>query len=124
VTTWDERTLVEDAAARGADDWLHVADFVDIVRRFVTEPPEAIRLLALGLIAEVVSDGLMVAGTADEFGFHVWPVASGDAMRQVAELWDSSELCPTPGAVAWFSNTERGNEIGRAVLEREGHLDS
>lgn len=119
VTTWEDRTPVEDALARGRDDWLHVADFASIARRFAPTPPEATRLLALGLIATVVFDGFMLLGDADESGFHEWPLSPGDGLRRVAELWDPTDLFPTPGAVAWLLNTERGNAIGQAVLDRE-----
>ena len=119
VRTWVDRTPVEDALARGTDDWLHVADFASIAKRFAPGPPEATRFLALGLIATVVFDGLMVLGDADELGFREWPLSPGDGLRRVAELWDPADLFPTPGAVAWLSNTERGDSIGQAVLERE-----
>jgi hypothetical protein len=116
---WDDRTLVEDATARAVDDWIHVADFVDIARRTAINSIESVRLLALGLMTEVLCGGLMVAGDADELGFHAWEVSPAQAICQVMELWDPDELSPTPGAVAWFSNTSRGEALGRAVLDRE-----
>jgi hypothetical protein len=119
MNSWDTRLLVEDAVARATDDWIHVADFIAIAKRTGVETFEGLRVTALGLIAEVLCSGFMVAGDADEMGFHSWETSPGEAVYRVAKSWDPEEMSPTPGAIAWFSNTRRGDELGRLVHQRE-----
>ena len=38
--------------------------------------------MAIGLITQVLIDGLMVAGDVDELGFHQWPGSSCDAINE------------------------------------------
>ena len=106
--------------ARALDDWLHVADFVSIARRTGLTTPEAVRALALGLITELLVGGLMVAGDADQAGFHEWKVTPGDAIQRIVQSWNEDDSVPAPGAVAWFRNTSNGAKIGEAVIAREG----
>jgi len=117
VTLWNRRGLVEDVLARAVDDWVHVADFVSVAKRSRLADSESIRDLALGLIAEVLGQELMVAGTVDDGGFHPWP--EEDPIRRIVKSWEMNDLSPTPGAVAWFDLTPKGEEIGRGVLARE-----
>lgn len=115
----DTRGLLEDALARGIDDWLHAAEFSAIARRAAAVGVEGLRALAIGLIAEALIDGAMVAGDVDDSGFHPWPEAPIDAITRVVRSWNREEPFPTPGSVAWFANTAKGDEIGRSVLDRE-----
>jgi hypothetical protein len=119
VKPWDHRGLIEDVLARGMDDWLHLAEFVSIAKRTRVNGPEALRALALGLIAEVVCEGLMVPGDADEAGFHPWTLTPGDAIQRIVQGWSEDNLYPTPGSVAWFKLTPDGEKVGQGVLARE-----
>ena len=119
MKAWDRRTLIEDALARAVDDWVHVADFIAIARRTQLDSPEALRALALGLIVELLAKGMVVAGDADELGFHPWEIAPEDAILRVVESWSEDDVSPTPGSVAWFTTTSTGKRIGRDVLARE-----
>lgn len=119
MTTWDNRGLIEDLLARALDDWLHIADFVGVARRLGLESEEGLRSIAAGLIAQVLCRHLMVAGDLDELGFHAWPGNPGEAVERLIQEWAELDLSPTPGAVAWFANTELGDEIGRRVHQRE-----
>jgi hypothetical protein len=116
---WDHRSLVEDALARSMDDWLHVADFTSIVSRSGLATAEGLRAAAIGLITQVLVDGLMAAGDVDEFGFHAWPESGSPAIDRIVQLWDPSDPYPAPGSVAWLARTERGTSVGQAVLDRE-----
>jgi hypothetical protein len=119
MTAWDRRGLQEDAMVRALDDWLHVADFVSIARRTGVTRSESLRAIALGLIAEMLVQDLMVAGDADQSGFHDWELSPGDATQRIVETWSKDDLAPSPGAVAWFRNTSKGDNIGEAVAARE-----
>ena len=119
MKAWDERGLIEDAAARAVDDWLHVADFVSIARRTEVTTQDALRALAMGLIVEALIRELLVPGDVDDLGFHPWVGTTGEAIVRIAESWDEEELSPTPGSVAWFALTPVGKDLGARVLERE-----
>jgi hypothetical protein len=120
MNAWDRRGLIEDALARALDDWLDVADFVTIAQRTNLTGHESLRALAMGLIADTLSQELLVAGDADELGFHDWETSPGDSIQRVSKSWPEDELSPTPGSVAWFRNTAKGAKVGEAVMTREG----
>jgi hypothetical protein len=119
MNPWEQRGLIEDVLARAMDDWLHAAEFSGIVRRTGMATAEGVRAAAIGLIAQVLVDGLMVAGDVDELGFHQWPGPTADAIVRIVQCWDPAEPFPTPGSVAWFECTARGKQLGEAVIERE-----
>ncbi|AZI58098.1 hypothetical protein EH165_08045 [Nakamurella antarctica] len=82
---------------------------------------EARRTMTIGLIAELVTAGLIVPGDVDEQGHHAWPHSPGDAIERITREWltEWRDEIPTPGAIVWFANTEAGDEIAREVLARE-----
>jgi hypothetical protein len=116
---WAKWNPIEDALARATVDWLHVADFAAVASRFCAENDEAVRALALGLIAEVLAKKLMISGDLDRFGFHRWEGSEGESIVRVIKDWSPGEISPTPGSVAWFECTESGRLIGESVLLRE-----
>jgi hypothetical protein len=101
------------------DDWLHVAEFTGIVRRAGLATSDVLRAAAIGLISQVLISGLMVAGDVNELGFQQWPGTPAEAIVRIVESWDPAEPFPTPGSVAWLSNTPKGEQLGQAVLDRE-----
>ena len=111
-------SLVEEILARSVDDWLHVADFSAVASRCGITDAEAIRGLAIGLIAVTVCDGLMVIGDVDASGFHRWPGSTGETLIRLIEVWNPHEPYPTPGSVAWLDCTPKGLRIGNSVLDR------
>jgi hypothetical protein len=116
---WDQRGLLEDALARGVEDWVHVAEFSAIARRASATSIEALRALAIGLITQALVNELMVAGDVDESGFHPWTGTVGDAVVRIVRSWDPVEAYPPAGSVAWLANTPKGDALGHAVLDRE-----
>lgn len=83
--------------------------------------PAQRRTLTIGLIAELLVEGLMIAGDVDEHGHQPWPHSMGDAIERITRTWltEWPEDIPTPGAIVWLANTEAGNLMGREVLARE-----
>jgi hypothetical protein len=116
---WDRRSLVEDLLARGISDWIYVAEVVFVARRSGLTDTEGLRGLALGLMTEMMVRRLMVPGDVDEFGFQPWPSTLGEAIQRIEETWDEEELSPTPGSVAWFNLTPKGDRLGRLIHARE-----
>jgi hypothetical protein len=117
---WDQRGLVEDVLAYGAEDWVSIDWIIKVAQRANPPTDESLRMVALGLIASVLANGLMVAGDVDDEGFHPWEMSGDNAMRRIVANWQAAGLRPDdPYAVAWFSTTEEGDKIGQAVLRHE-----
>lgn len=118
--TWTpkESTLVE-----GLYDMVYASWVINFVRETVPEP--LWRPTTIGLIAELLVEGLMLPGEVDYEGIHhPWDCSAGEAIARIALEWLTTEWShdgvPYPGAIVWLANTEAGNEIARAVLARDG----
>ena len=117
----DNRTPKEDVVVGGLTDWAyaawvysssHLAGLTDYNQR---------RTYTLGLIAELLVEGLMRPGDVDQQGHHAWPCSPGEAVERITREWltDWPNVVPTPGAIVWLANTEKGDELARSVLARE-----
>ena len=117
---WNDRTLIEDIVARGVDDWIYEAEVYDIARRTGLSDPSQLRMLAVGLIAEALVQGLMVPGDIDGTEHRPWECSVGDALARIERDWLNwgSEV-PMSGSVVWLDITAAGKELGEAVLARE-----
>jgi hypothetical protein len=122
MSSWDDWTLIEDILANGVDDWVYAGWVYQIAQRSGLDDPSELRALSIGLIAEVLTRGLMVAGTYDG-GKHVpWGCSTGEAIERITKAWlEWGEFPPTPGAIVWLDLTPAGQELGEAVLAREQH---
>ena len=113
------RTPKEDLLVSGLDGWAD-ASWVSMSARVSGETdPTMLRDLTLRLITEVLRDGLMVAG--DHGG---WARAVAQAeLERISHEWivEQGEASPTPGPIVWLSNTAAGDELARAVVEREAN---
>jgi hypothetical protein len=116
-----ERSPKEDALVGGLDDWQYESWIYGSTRLAGLRDYASRRTLALGLIAELLVEDLMVAGDVDEQGHHPWPCSPGEAVERIARRWltEWADELPTPGAIVWLANTPRGNEIAQAVVRRE-----
>jgi hypothetical protein len=120
LSTWDERTLVEDLLARGVDDWVSAAEVFDVASRSAVSDPFALRALSVGLIAEVLVRGWMVAGDVTGSGFNRWDCTTAEAIMKVSDAWFAREQpLVMPGEVVWLNTTEQGAALGSGVLQRE-----
>ena len=121
MTTFEDRTLLEDLVANGVDDWVYEAlVYGNIARRVVAAPTER-RAVALGLITEALLTGFMEAGeTPAGEGFVPWPVEPIDAVTRICREWTARDDPGVgPGEIVWLRNTPKGDALGNAVLERE-----
>jgi hypothetical protein len=114
-----DRTPKEDVVVGGLDDWIYASWVTNSVWDLVAA--ENRRTMTLGLIAELLVERLMVPGDVDDQGHHPWPHSPGEAVERIAREWlaEWQDEIPTPGAIVWLANTERGNEVARRVLARE-----
>jgi hypothetical protein len=116
----DSRTLVEDVLANGVDDLVYEALVWTVAGRTGALEPAARRDLSIGLLAELLVSGLMVAGEYDGTDHRPWDLSTGDAIVRIAEDWlQWGESVPTPGSVVWLALTPAGRVLGEAVLARE-----
>lgn len=116
-----KRTPKEDLLVGGLDDWADAGWALQSSRLSGASDPIALRDFTLELIAEVLREGLMIAGDIVE-GDHVpWQTSAEEAAERIAREWldEWGDEVPTPGAIVWLSNTAAGDEIARSVLERE-----
>lgn len=115
------RTPKEEALIDGLDDWTYAAWVYGCTRLAGITDPEQRRTLAIGVIAELIVQGLKVPGDVDDQGHHPWPQSPGDAIERITREWLTEWLdeVPTPGAIVWLANTPAGDEIARRVLARE-----
>lgn len=115
------RTPKEDLLVGGLDDWVYASWALQSAKLTGEQHVPALIAATLTLIAEVLEEGLMVAGDVDE-GRHIpWDLTASQAMTNIASEWerDWAGQVPTPGAVTWLANTEAGDRLAHAVLARE-----
>lgn len=118
-TRWDERGLVEDLVARGVDDWVDLGVVTDIARRIAPDSGEARTVVAIGIVSIALSEGFVTAGSVSRGGFVSWQLSLADATARIVREWMKLSVDPRPGDIAWLCNTSKGDQLGRAVLERE-----
>jgi hypothetical protein len=78
------------------------------------------RLAAIGLVASLVSEGLVMVGDVGES--HVpWSCEPGEAVLRVARDWmERADPDVMPGELFWLDCTPDGQALGEAVWAREG----
>jgi hypothetical protein len=120
MITWDDRSLIEDMLARGVDDWVTAAEVLGIADRRGLADDRDILDLALGLIVDVLTRRLMVAGDIND-GRHVpWDCSTAEAIGRIAKDWcEREDPNVFPGEIAWLDVTPEGGAVGQAVLDRE-----
>lgn len=108
-----------DVLIGGLDDWIYASWVTNSIWE-LTEPKWR-RTMTIGLIAELLTEGLMIAGDVDSNGHHPWPCTTGEAIGRITRDWltDWKDEIPTPGAIVWLANTPAGNDLARKVLGRE-----
>lgn len=125
TTAWEDRSLLEDLVAYAEDvAWPGLPWVAQIVRDHGFEGEEGMTLVSFGLIAQVVIEGYMWPGTyVDGLGdLTPWTESKGDAVARIVEGWLEFGLEEmVEGTICFLENTDKGKELGRAVLRREGY---
>lgn len=123
MKSWEERTLIEDVLANGVDDWVYAGWVAGISAR-VTSDPAVIRHISIGLIAELLLRGWMVAGDVLDDAHAPWQISIDAAIERIAREWvDVGDAQLHPGQIVWLANTAAGDLIGNEVLTREAAHD-
>src|SRR6478609_10046208 len=96
-----ERSLVEDLLVSGLDDPAYAAWVFGLATTAGLVSRSQLRQLSIGIISEVICQGLMVPGDHDRDGHHPWDCAAGAAIERITREWilDWSDEVPTPGAI-------------------------
>jgi len=114
------RTLEEDLLARAAEDWVSAAEVIDLVRRAGLSEPVVLRDLAVGLIARLIVQGLVVVGDVGDVGHTPWESDSPSTIGRIVEEWASvADPFVMPGQLFWLDTTPEGQRIGESVWARE-----
>lgn len=118
-----KRTPKEDLLVGGLDDWVDAGWATRSARLSGPTGPVALRDSTLALIAEVLMEGLMVAGDIVANDHVPWPGTVETTIDRITREWidEWGTEIPTPGAVVWLNNTPAGDEIAHSVLRRERH---
>lgn len=116
------RTPKEDLLVGGLDDWAYASWVLQSARLSGETNPIALRGLTLDLIAEVLRDGLMVAGDLVGNEHVRWHGDPEQWVERITQEWldEWRDEVPAPGAIVWLSNTPDGDQVAREVLVREG----
>ncbi len=118
----NNRNSKEDLLIGGLDDWAYARWVMNSAALSGVRDYGLLRSLCLGLIAEVIVQGLMVPGDVDADGHHPWQTSPGRALERITREWvdDWSETPPEIGAIVWLANTPAGDAVAREALAREG----
>lgn len=71
-------------------------------------------MLAVALVSELVEGGWMVPGELGDSGFEPWSADAADAVVRIVDALESADWDVMHNVVAWFSNTEKGDERAEA----------
>lgn len=116
------RTPIEDVVARTAEDWVHPAELMHVIRRQGIEGSELQRLASIGVVAVLVASDLVVVG--DVTDHHIpWGCSPGEAIVRVAQEWMArADPSVMPGELFWLDATDEGHALGETVWAREAEV--
>lgn len=114
-----QRTIEEDLLARAAEDWVHPSELLGVVSRSGVSDPSILRDIAIGVVARLLLDGLIVVG--DVADTHVpWGGTPGDIIERFVREWSTrDDPYVMPGELFWIDTTSAGQQLGEAVWARE-----
>lgn len=120
MEVWENRSLVEELLVAGIEDWIYAAIVYDVAYD-AASTPEARRILAVGMVCEVLAEGYFVPGKYVAGIGHVpWDCKIEEALCRVVVDWHEwGDGLPTPGAIVWLDLTKKGKSVALQILERE-----
>jgi hypothetical protein len=113
-----ELSLLEEILVRGTEDVVSEEEVWGIVAKLVgNQDEEAVRAMAVGLMAEVILRGWM---TPETLGVP-WSMAPWDAIRFLSEEWAlRASRGDSPIHLCWLVSTREGKDRGIRLGETEG----
>ena len=107
--------------AEGLVDSIGLWEVVRRVRRHnATASDDGVRSITLQVVRDLLSAGYMRTGQPLHDGSFV-PSAEtpAEAMRRIEAEWMALGRDPDLGDIVWLSNTEKGNEVARALRDSQ-----
>ncbi|WP_431075022.1 hypothetical protein [Microbacterium phyllosphaerae] len=100
----------------GAIDYISASWVYGVAKDAGMASSEDTRDLAIGVIAELISTGLMLPGGFQGPGFVPWNCSAGEAIHRVASRW-VVEGNPNPLAdeITWLSSTPLGDAAAEDI---------
>ncbi|MBA3464864.1 MAG: hypothetical protein H0T46_33330 [Deltaproteobacteria bacterium] len=99
---------MDEVLARGLADWVDVSEVVWVVTK--SRLSANVKALAVQVVTELVSAGLMCAGDLTEHGFVAWDLSPTAALHRIHTEWEALGRRPELSEICWFSNTEEGDQ--------------
>lgn len=111
----------EDLLIGGLDDWADAGWALQSTRLSGATNLTELRDATLALIADVLREGLMVAGDLVGSKHVPWHGEPQEWVERIRREWldEWGDEVPTPGAIVWLGNTPAGDAVARDVLARE-----
>jgi hypothetical protein len=113
------RSLLEEVLVGGLDDFIDAAGVMSDAGLTGITDLTVLRPLAIGLISELLFDGLVTPGDLTAQGFSPWAGSTAPALERIARVWKAEygESFPTFGAIVWLQLTETGQERAKIADE-------
>jgi hypothetical protein len=108
-------TLVDEVLNDGLDDWTMLVNIVRTAEDQHPDDPTLSRAVAIELLRELVEGGWMVPGDLGTSGFEPWDSSPAESVRRILAELDKTGWDVVTNVIAWFDNTEKGNERARAA---------
>ncbi|MCX7522900.1 hypothetical protein OSC27_11505 [Microbacterium sp. STN6] len=122
-SAYGQRTVVEELLVGMLIDWASLGWVESHAVGLGIASREDGRTMSLGIITEFLYRDLAVAGGLEDDGrFYSWQATADDTMARIVREWFEVGLDWRTNDfrdTIWFSSTEAGDAIARAVLERE-----
>lgn len=99
--------LLEEIISEGEEDWLPVDHLIGIAKDYPDTQGGDFRSLALELLRELISEGLMQIGDLGQTGFEAWSSSVGESLERFRKGCEEYGWKPM-GALWWLANTEKG----------------
>lgn len=117
--------LVHTLLTHGVEDWVSAREVYGIASRSGATDPAVLRALAIGLITEVLVQGLMIPGDVRD-SFQPWDAPTGDAIVRITRDWlTRADPVIGVGEIVWLNNSDAGETLGLEVIRcRAPHADN
>jgi len=101
---------VREVLNRGLQDWVDAAEVAWVAQSVGGATAAGFAFeLSIGIISNVLQEGLMVIGDVTGDGFKEWNMTSTEALDRIAREWKALGRSPNLGEICWLSNTREGD---------------
>lgn len=106
----------DDILREGCDDYVSASWVYGVAMETGLVSDADIRALAVGVIAELISTGMMIAGGFVESEYVPWDCPGSEAIGRIAYRWATvGNIDPIANEIVWLSNTPEGDAVARSL---------